>query len=397
MQSVNHFRIFLIFLRLGLTSFGGPVAHIGYFRDEFVRRRKWLSEDAFADLVALTQFLPGPASSQLNFAVGYMRGGLPGGVVAWCGFTLPSAFFLIACGYGVLAAGDVSAAAWIRGLKIASVAVVAKAVFEMGKKLCPDRTTRTVAALATCAMVSFQSPLAQVAVIVLGAAAGYFLIRPPLQPVGGKENPFLKGTTRRPLIWLGTFFGLLIALPILAAIFPAVRSIAYVDAFYRAGALVFGGGHVVLPLLEQGIVGPGWVSRETFLAGYGITQAVPGPLFTFSAFLGTVFVDGPNGFPGGLLCLVAIFLPSLLLTIGVLPYWNHLRSNIGAQAALAGTNAAVVGLLLAAFYDPVFTVGIRNGGDFAFLAIAFAALQFWKLPPWALVIASAAAGSVVFR
>lgn len=396
MARVNYFQIFLVFLRLGLTSFGGPVAHIGYFREEFVRKRKWLSEDAFADLVALTQFLPGPASSQVNFTVGYMRGGLIGGVVAWCGFTLPSAFFLIACGYGILAAGDAGASDWIRGLKIASVAVVAKAVMEMGQKLCPDRTTRTIAALATAAMVLMNHPLAQVATIALGALAGYLLIRPALQPKRSNETLFRKGTTRRPMTWIGSFLGLLIALPVLAAVFPEIRSIAYVDAFYRAGALVFGGGHVVLPLLEQGIVGNGWVPRETFLAGYGITQAVPGPLFTFSAFLGTVLEASPNGLAGGLLCLVAIFIPSLILTIGVLPYWNQLRRNLGAQAALAGTNAAVVGLLLAAFYNPVFTVGIRNGADFAFLAIAFAALQFWKLPPWALVLASAGTAVVVF-
>jgi chromate transporter len=390
--------VFRIFLRLGLTSFGGPVAHLGYFRAEFVERRKWLDEAAFADIVALCQFLPGPASSQVSISIGIMRAGLPGGFAAWLGFTAPSALAMIAFGYGVTELGDLSHAAWLHGLKIVAVAVVANAVWGMARSLCPDRALSkqiwaTIAAGAAILALAVPSALGQVGAIVAGGLIGWGLLATAPAPAAEA-----KLAIHLPKSWsiiaLVLFFGLLIGLPLLKAAAPS-QTVALVDSFYRSGALVFGGGHVVLPLLQAEVVPPGWVSNDAFLAGYGAAQAVPGPLFTFSAYLGTVMNAPPNGWLGGLVCLVAIFLPSFLLLIGVLPFWDRLRLVPGVQSSLRGINAAVVGLLLAALYNPVWTSAIFAPRDFAIGIVAFLLLALWSAPPWLVVIFGAAVTALV--
>ncbi|WP_051231628.1 chromate efflux transporter [Stutzerimonas azotifigens] len=381
--------IFLIFLRLGLTSFGGPIAHLGYFREEFVARRKWLAERSYADLVALCQFLPGPASSQVGMALGLARGGYPGLLAAWAGFTLPSAIALILCALGLSTWGEAMPAGLLQGLKVVAVAVVAQAVWGMARSLCPDSLRVTLMAAAACFVLAVPSALGQVAVILLAALIGLVLFRP--EPGAATDALPVRTGRRRALLWLALFAVLLFGLPLLAEAL-GWRSLALVDAFYRAGALVFGGGHVVLPLLQAEVVPTGWVGEEAFLAGYGLTQAVPGPLFTFAAFLGAAMRDGPSGWLGGLLCLVAIFLPSFLLVVGALPFWERLRRNARTQAALMGVNAAVVGILLAALYHPVWTSGIRAPQDFALALLALVALMFWKLPPWLVVAACGLSG-----
>jgi chromate transporter len=375
-----------VFLVLGLTSFGGPVAHIGYFRDAFVSRRKWLDEAAYADLVALSQFTPGPASSKVGIAIGLARAGLPGAIAAWVGFTLPSALALVLFAYGVDAFGGDLDAGWLQGLKIVAVAVVAQAVWGMARNLCPDAPRFTVAVFASVIVTTWPSSLGQVTAIVLGALAGWLLLK------GKADNayveldlPFGKAAGA---VCLALFFVLLIGLPVAAAFFPG-DALAVFDSFYRSGSLVFGGGHVVLPLLQSEVVPPGWVTNDRFLAGYGAAQAVPGPLFTFAAYLGTIMTPGPNGWLGATLCVVAIFLPGFLLMVGVLPYWNRLRRLAPVRSALAGVNAAVVGLLLAALYHPVWTSAIRAPADFALGLVAFAALVFWKMPPWLVVVLTA--------
>lgn len=384
--------VFLIFLRLGLTSFGGPVAHLGYFHAEFVARRRWLGERAYADLVALCQFLPGPASSQVGMALGLQRAGYAGAFAAWAGFTLPSAIALILFALGLARHGDALPAGVLHGLKVVAVAVVAQAVWGMAQKLCADRARVTIMALAACAVLALPTAWAQVGVILVAGLAGLALFRPQAG-VAHEALPVAVGT-RAGWVWLTAFFVLLAGLPLLAALQPE-GWLARIDAFYRAGALVFGGGHVVLPLLQAEVVPPGWVDNEAFLAGYGAAQAVPGPLFTFAAFLGAVAQGGYGGWAGGIVCLLAVFAPSFLLVAGALPFWERLRASLRTQAALAGVNAAVVGLLLAALYQPVWTSAIHRPQDFALGLLALVALMFWKWPPWLVVAASGALGGVL--
>ncbi len=381
--------VFLVFLRLGLTSFGGPVAHLGYFREAFVARRGWLDDRAYADLVALCQFLPGPASSQVGIAIGLSRAGLAGAAAAWLGFTLPSALLLIGFGYGILAAQGTLPAGLLQGLKIVAVAVVAQAVWGMAKSLCPDLPRAGFALVAAIALLLLPLPALQVGVLVLAGLAGLVLLPATADGAHGSfPVPVGRGLA---IAALALFALLLVALPLLRLAEPA-HWLALVDSFYRSGALVFGGGHVVLPLLEAATVDPGWVGRDTFLAGYGAAQAVPGPLFTFAAYLGTVGGPLPNGWAGGLLCLAAIFAPAFLLVVGVLPFWDSLRRNAAARRALAGVNAAVVGLLLAALYDPVWTAAIAGPQDVALAIAAFGLLVLARLPPWLVVLLGAAGG-----
>jgi chromate transporter len=385
--------VLAVFLRLGLTSFGGPVAHLGYFRDEFVQRRRWLDDRGYADLVALCQFLPGPASSQVGIAVGLLRAGTIGALAAWIGFTLPSAAAMIVFGYGIEALGNAAGSGWLHGLKVAAVAVVAQAVLAMARALAPDRARATLAVVAAIMVLAVPSAFGQIGAILIGALAGVTLLR---GAVAVEQTAALPVRVSRAVgaALLALFFVLLIGLPLLASAIPS-HALAEFDAFYRAGSLVFGGGHVVLPLLQASVVPPGWVSNDAFLAGYGAAQAVPGPLFTFAAYLGTVMGPQPNGWVGGVICLIAIFLPSFLLVIGALPFWEELRQRPAAQAALRGVNAAVVGLLLAALYQPVWTVGITNAADFALTSAAFLLLFMWQTPPWLVVILSAAGGALI--
>lgn len=381
--------VFLIFLRLGLTSFGGPIAHLGYFRAEFVTRRRWLSERSYADLVALCQFLPGPASSQVGIALGLSRAGYSGALAAWAGFTLPSAIVLILFALGISSYGDVIPSGALHGLNVVAVAVVAQAVWGMARNLCTDGLRVTIMAVAACAVLLAPSAWGQVGVIVAAGIAGRLLFK-PAQVI--KHDPLRLTLSRRAgLVWLSLFFTLLVGLPIVAKTLPN-QTMAVVDAFYRVGSLVFGGGHVVLPLLQAEVVPLGWVSNETFLAGYGAAQAVPGPLFTFAAFLGASMNTAPTAWIGAIVCLLAIFTPSFLLVAGAMPFWEQLRRNKGTQAALAGVNAAVVGLLLAALYDPVWTSAILQPQDFGLALVALIALMFWKLPPWLVVVGCGVGG-----
>lgn len=388
--------VFRAFLRLGLTSFGGPVAHLGYFHAEFVVRRRWLDESAYADLVALCQFLPGPASSQVGMALGLGRAGLPGLATAWLGFTLPSAVLMTLCGYGLAAVGDVERAGWLKGLKLAAVAVVAQAVWAMATKLCRGPVRASVAlAAAGIALALSATAWAQVAVLAAGALFGWTFLRADADAPSAATDVSLaeQGVGRRgALTALALFVLLLFGLPTLRSIWPN-PALAVGDSFYRAGALVFGGGHVVLPLLQAETVQPGWVANDRFLAGYGLAQAVPGPLFSFASYLGTVMTPPrPGGWVGAVLALVAIYLPTGLLVVGVLPFWDGLRRRPNAQAALRGANAAVVGLLLAAFYQPVWTSAVHAPADFILALAAFGLLVFWKCPPWLVVGLAAAAG-----
>ncbi|MEL6977270.1 MAG: chromate efflux transporter [Pseudomonadota bacterium] len=405
--------VFWVFLRLGLTSFGGPVAHLGYFREEFVRRRRWLSDEAYADLVALCQFMPGPASSQVGLGVGLSRAGGLGALAAWTGFTLPSAIALILFAYGLGAFGGAEGAGWIAGLKAAAVAVVALAVWGMAGSLAPDRARGGLAlgAAALMLLTPFAASrlgvdaasgaaaimLGQIAVIALGAGIGLVFFRGLVAPpaasdaAGGLSIPISR---RVGAVSLVVFFALLIGLPWLAAsVGSETGALAMLDAYFRAGALVFGGGHVVLPLLEASTVDPGWVSEDAFVAGYGAAQAVPGPLFTFAAFLGAAAEPSPTGALGGALALVAIFLPSAFLVVGLLPFWASLRAYAPARAALTGVNAAVLGLLIAALYDPVFTSGVDGPATAALALLCGLALGPWRAPPWAVVIGAALAGA----
>ena len=381
--------VFLVFLRLGLTSFGGPVAHLGYFREEFVARRKWLDEHVYADLVALCQFLPGPASSQVGMAIGFTRAGYAGALAAWTAFTLPSAIALVLFAYGVSALGDAAGSSWLHGLKIAAVAIVGQAVLGMMRTLAPDRERATLAVLSAIVVLSVPTAWGQVGAILLGGIVGFSLLQSNSVPMAQAALPLSVGRTAGVTALL-LFFGLLIGLPILAAD-TTNQSIALVDSFYRAGSLVFGGGHVVLPLLQAEVVPSGWVTNDQFLAGYGAAQAVPGPLFTFAAYLGAVI----GGWPTAVVCLLAVFLPSFLLVVGVLPFWEELRSKTWAQSALRGVNAAVVGLLLAALYNPVWTAGITSPADFAIGIAAFLALFMWNVTPWLVVLLSALAAGIL--
>lgn len=378
--------VFLVFLKLGLTSFGGPIAHLAYFRETFVVRRRWIDERAYADLVALCQFLPGPASSQVGIGIGLAKAKLPGAFAAWFAFTLPSALILLIFGYGIVAFQDSIPYGLLHGLKVVTVAVVAQAIWGMARTLCPDTPRTTLAGLAAIIVLASPAPLMQLSVIVFGGLWGLIFLRPDDAP--HPVSLTIPISKKMAFFALFIFFALLIGLPLIKAAYPS-QILALIDSFYRSGSLVFGGGHVVLPLLQAEVVLPGWVSKDAFLAGYGAAQAMPGPLFTFAAFLGTVSMIEPNGWLGATICLIAIFAPSFLLVVGVLPFWDALRRHPMIQRALLGVNAAVVGLLLAAFYNPVWTTGILSPSDFALSLAAFILLVFWKVPSWIVVILTA--------
>jgi chromate transporter len=392
-ERVSAAAVFGASLRLGLTSFGGPIAHVGYFRHEYVERRGWLDDARFADLLALCQALPGPASSQLGIAIGTLRAGRLGGIAAWLGFTLPSAIILVALAL-LTAPADLADAGWVQGLKLAAVAVVAQAVLVMWRSLAPDLARSLVVVAAAAVALAVPSPATQVAIIAVGALVGFALLR-------GKENgqeatrSSLRGS-RFAMACLATFAVLLVGLPLVREV-VASQAIPLFDAFYRAGSLVFGGGHVVLPLLHETVVVPGWVGEDRFLAGYGAAQAVPGPLFTFAGFLGASMTLPPSGVPGAVVALVGIFLPSFLLVWGVLPFWNVLRSRIGIRRSLLGVNAAVVGLLLAALITPVWTSAVHSALDVLIAGIAAAALIALRAPPIAIVLGCAIAAEAVSR
>jgi len=382
--------VLLAFLKLGLTSFGGPVAHIGYFREEFVVRRRWLDEHAYADLVGLCQFLPGPASSQVGFSIGLMRAGYLGGLAAWTGFTLPSAIALVLFAYGATLLSGPVGVGLIHGLKLVAVAIVAQAVWGMARVLCPDRERASIAVAAALIILLFStSPVAQIAAIALGGVAGLWLCRAELPPATGHIAVPVSRTTG--FLALAVFFLLLAGLPVLRGLglWPGA---ALFEAFYRSGALVFGGGHVVLPLLREAFVTPGWISDDAFLAGYGAAQAIPGPLFSFAAYLGAVVRPSPHGLFGAVLGLIGIFLPGLLILMGTLPFWDALRKRASARAVMRGVNAAVVGLLGAALYNPVWTSSVKLPGDFAIALVGFVILTVWRAPPIIVVLIGALGG-----
>ena len=385
--SGNPAEVFSVFLRLGLTSFGGPVAHLGYFRAEFVERRKWLSERAFVDIVALSQFLPGPGSSQTGFAIGVSRAGLPGGLAAWVGFTLPSALLMLLFAYGAGSiANSALGAGLLHGLKLVAVAIVAQAVLGMARSLCPDRQRAAIAVLALFPVLLLPGSLSQIGVIVAGGLAGLVFCQASAEAAGDDmAMPVSRGLG---IVCLAMFF-LLLAVSLI----PAGGALALWDAFYRSGALVFGGGHVVLPLLRDAVVVPGWATDSSFLAGYGAVQALPGPVFTFAAYLGAIANVGPGGVGGGTLALVAIFLPGMLAMLGTLPFWHALREQAGAQAAMRGINAAVVGILGAALYNPVWTSSVVRPLDFALAAAGFVALTVGRAPALLIVLLGAALGA----
>jgi chromate transporter len=388
--------VFLVFLRLGCTSFGGPVAHLGYYRAELVARRRWLTEATFADLVALCQFMPGPASSQTGMAIGLLRAGPTGMFAAWLGFTLPSALAMTLFAYGVGAMGDLSQAGWLRGLKLVAVAVVAQAVWGMARSLAPDRARASVAVAACLACLAVPTSLGQIAAILLGAVIGLTVLP---REVPGADKPVSMGIR----IPIGVAAGLLLAFIALLLGLPVLADLAgghffrLVDAFYQTGSLVFGGGHVVLPLLQATVVEPGWVDQNMFLAGYGATQAMPGPIFTFAAFLGAVETPAPNGWVGALVATVAIFASSFLLVAGLLPFWDTLRHRSGVRAALLGVNAAVVGVLIAALFTPIWTGAVHSSADFGLGLVAFVLLTLWAVPPWVVVLLGAGAGDALVR
>jgi len=381
--------VLLAFSKLGVSSFGGPIAHIGYFREEFVVRRRWLDEHAYADLVGLCQFLPGPASSQVGFSLGLMRAGYLGGLAAWTGFTLPSAIALVLFAHGARALQGSLGTGLLHGLKLVAVAIVAQAVWGMARTLCPDRERATIAMVATLVILISASSGAQILAIALGGVAGLWLCRAaPQAPTGHVSVP-----VSRPvgLAALAIFLLLLVALPVCRNL-GASQGLALFEAFYRSGALVFGGGHVVLPLLREAVVAPGWVSDDVFLAGYGAAQAVPGPLFTFAAYLGAVVTPPPHGSVGAALSLVAIFLPGLLVLVGTLPFWDAFRRRVSAQAIMRGVSAAVVGLLGAALYHPVWTSSVETPADLGLALVGFVLLNVWRAPPLLVVVIGALGG-----
>lgn len=383
--------LLLAFGKLGVTCFGGPIAHIGYFREEFVVRRRWLDEHSYADLVALCQFLPGPASSQVGFSIGLMRGGYFGGLAAWTAFTLPSAIALILFAYGANALQGPIGAGLLHGLKLVAVAIVAQAVWGMALTLAPDRERASIAAIAALIILFSSASVAQIGAIALGGVAGLWFCRSS-QPEATDQGHLSMPVSRSVgLLALTVFFLLLGGLPIMRALSHS-QGVALFDAFYRSGALVFGGGHVVLPLLREATVTPGWVSDDVFLAGYGAAQAVPGPLFTFAAYLGAVMKPLPHGIAGATISLIAIFLPGILVLMGTLPFWEAFRRRARAQAVMRGVNAAVVGLLGAALYNPVWTSSVKGPGDFGITLVGFVLLTAWQTPPLVVVAMSALGG-----
>jgi chromate transporter len=382
---------FRVALRLGLTSFGGPIAHVGYFRREYVERRGWLDEQAFGDLVALCQSLPGPASSQLGIAIGTRRAGMLGGLAAWLGFTLPSAVAMTLFAL-VATRVDIAGAGWVHGLKLAAVAVVAQAVYVMARTLTPDWPRRLLAVVAAAIALAWTSPFSQVALIGSGALLGLVVLSPPSARATHPEpSPVSRRTA---VVAFALFLGLLLGLPLLV-VGVVSQPVALFETFYRAGSLVFGGGHLVLPLLGATVVPPGWVTQSQFLAGYGAAQALPGPLFAFSAYLGAISALPPNGWLGAVIALVAIFLPSFLLIFAALPFWDDLRGSVRFRRAVSGTNAAVVGILMAALYSPVWTGAVTAPVDIAIAAIALVLLVRVKAPPFAVVAIAMAAGQAV--
>lgn len=378
-------QLFLIFLRLGLTSFGGPIAHLGYFRDEFITRRQWLTDRTYADLVALCHFLPGPASSQVGIAIGFSQAHYKGALAAWAGFTLPSALIMILCALGLTSLGNVIPDGLIHGLKIVTVAVVAQAVWGMARTICSDRLRFSLMTLFACIVLIMPTAFTQISLIIVAGFVGAFVFKPT--PTQGQDALPSKINRRAGFIWLTLFLSLLVGLPILAH-FYSQPLLTMTDIFYRTGSLVFGGGHVVLPLLQAEVVPTEMVPNDLFLAGYGLAQALPGPLFTFSAFLGASIDSSYSPVLIGMMCLTAIFIPSFLLVFGILPFWEKLRTNHNMQSVMAGVNVAVVGLLLAALYNPVWTSAIHSPQDFSVALLAFIALISWKLPPWLVVIAT---------
>jgi len=385
----NALEVLRVFLKLGLSSFGGPIAHIGYFREEFVTRRRWLDEQAYADLVALCQFLPGPASSQVGFSIGLMRAGYLGGLAAWTGFTLPSAIMWLLFAYGVGSLSGALGTGLLHGLKLVAVAIVAQAVWGMARTLCPDRERASIAAVAALIILFSSSSLAQIIAILLGAVAGLVLCRDAPPPPGGHVA---MGLSRGAGIGALSAFFILLGCFLLLPGRVAVPGFDQFAAFYRSGALVFGGGHVVLPLLREAFVSPGWVSDDAFLAGYGAAQAVPGPLFTFAAYLGAVIGPEPHGLAGAVLGLIGIFLPGILILLGMLPFWDAFRTRPGAQAAMRGVNAAVVGLLGAALYNPLWTTTVKTPGDFGVALVGFVLLVAWRAAPLVAVVVCACGG-----
>jgi chromate transporter len=385
--------VLLVATRLGLTSFGGPIAHLGYFRTEYVQRRRWLDDAAYLELVALAQALPGPASSQVGIAIGQLRAGLLGGLCAWLGFTLPSAALLVAFAYGIDGLDSVEEAAWLHGLKVAAVAVVAFAIWGMARALAPDRERVTIAIAATLATLASPTVGLQLVIIVAAGLYGWLRFSTAAER---PSQPAVTGAKGREtaIIAFAVFLALLAGLPLARALFDS-QGLALADSFYRVGALVFGGGHVVLPLLNSEVVAPGWVTEADFLAGYGAAQAIPGPLFTFSAYLGAVSRPEPNGIAGAAIACVAIFAPSFLLVTAGLPLWNRVRSIPALQGGLRGINAGVVGLLVAAFYDPIWVSAIDSATAFGIGLTAFGLLAFWQTPPVAVVLFCAGAGAAL--
>jgi chromate transporter len=381
--------VFATFLKLGVTSFGGPIAHLGYFRDELVVRRKWIDEAGYADLVALCQFLPGPASSQVGFALGLLRAGPLGALAAWTAFTLPSAILLLLFAMVAASIEGPVGTGLLHGLKIVAVAVVAQAVWGMAKSLAPDRERASIALAGVICVVFVAGAFGQILALAVGAVAGLAFCRTDAT----RQAAHLAFRVPKSIGYIAlAIFALLLAfLPVIAAM-AGLQGLSLFDAFYRAGALVFGGGHVVLPLLQSEIVATGWVTKDAFIAGYGATQAVPGPLFTFAAYLGAVVGPQPNGIAGAAIALIAIFLPGMLLVVGALPFWEDFRRHLLAQAAMRGANAAVVGILGAALYDPVWTSAIFTQKDFALALIGFILLTVWKTPPWIVVVICAIGG-----
>ncbi len=384
--------VFLVFLKLGLTSFGGPVAHLGYFRTEFVARRGWLDDKSYSDLVALCQFLPGPASSQVGMAIGLARAGWLGSLAAWVGFTMPSAIALILFAFGVTEWAGVASSGAVHGLKVVAVAVVAQAVWGMAKSLCPDRLRAGIAVLGALLVLAVPGSMGQVAAIVLGGLAARVWLRLEHLPVA--QHRAYPVSKRGGAVLLATFVALLLFVPVVAGV-SGSQLLEAVSVFYKSGALVFGGGHVVLPLLQTGVVPNGWVSNDAFLAGYGAAQAVPGPLFTFAAYLGALMPHPLGGWGGGLAMLAVIFLPAFLLVAGALPFWESMRQRDGVQQAMGGINAAVVGVLGAALYDPVWTSAIHSRADFALALAAFGLLVYARWSPVLVVALAAGAGWVM--
>ncbi len=389
MRERSAIEVLLTFLKLGVTSFGGPIAHIGYFREEIVVRRRWIDDATYTDLIALCQFLPGAASSQVGFSLGLIRAGYWGAVAAWTGFTLPSAVLLTEFAYGTASLGGPIGTGVLHGLKLVAVAIVAQAVWGMARTLCPDRQRASIACVAVLIILFSSSSVAQIGTILMGGIAGLWLCR--AAPTASTSPVVVPVSRTVGLVALCSFFLLLAGLPVLRSL-SGIPAVALFEAFYRSGALVFGGGHVVLPLLRNAFAAPGWVSDNTFLAGYGAAQAVPGPLFTFAAYLGAVSGPSPHGVAGAALGLIGIFLPGMLILIGTLPFWETLRARADAQAAMRGINAAVVGLLGAALYNPLWTSSVKSSGDFAVALVGFVLLTMWRAPPLLVVVIGALGG-----